>query len=123
MIFLQFRVWLGFMISMLFHFIFGWAWSIVGAITIGLIQIKHAWIAGGIATGLSWAVFVIHAFVVAPEPTQRLMTIMGGLFGGIPDVLIPFITVLVGALLGASGGALGASLHPLATLLFRRSKV
>jgi len=122
MIFLQFRVWVGFAMSMLFHFIFGWAWSIVGGVTVGLIQIKHAWLAGGIGTGLSWASFVIHAFIVAPDPTQRLMTIMGGLFGGIPDVLIPLITVFVGVLLGAAGGALGAALHPLITLIFQRSK-
>ena len=121
-IFIQLRVWVGFAISMLFHLIFGWAWSMVGGMTVGLIQVKHAWLAGGIANGMSWASFVAHAFIVAPEPTQRLMTIMGALFGGIPDALIPLITIIVGVLLGAAGGALGAALHPLITLIFQRSK-
>jgi len=119
MIFLQFRVWLGFAIAMLFHLLFGWAWSIAGGIVIGLFRAERAWIAGGIATGFSWAAFVIHAFVVAPEPTERLMNILGALFGGIPSQLIPAVTILVGVLLGASGGAFGASIRSIVAKLGR----
>ncbi len=120
MIFLQFRTWLGFMITMLFHVLLGWAWSIAGGIAVGLFRAERAWIVGGIATGLSWAAFVIHAFVVAPEPTQRLMEIIGALFGGISGILVPFVTIMVGILIGASGGALGASIRPFAIKLLRR---
>ncbi|MCY4232725.1 MAG: hypothetical protein OXE59_03135 [Bacteroidetes bacterium] len=119
MIFFQFRLWLGFIVAMLLHLILGWAWSIGGGIAVGLYRAEHAWIVGGIATGLSWAAFVIHAFIVAPEPTQRLMDIMGALFGGIPSGLVPVATILVGIIVGSSGGAFGAAFRPLIMRLFQ----
>ena len=107
------RLLLGTVTALSFHLMFGWAWSVAGGIVAGVLGRKRGWFAGGIAVGLSWALFVVHAFIVASAPTQRLLDIIGGLFGGIPSMLVPVITVLPGLLLGIAGGALGSSVHPL----------
>lgn len=106
------RILIGLGIAIILHLFLGWAWSIGGGIAAGLYCRRRAWLAGGIAVGLGWALFVAHAFIVAPEPTIRLLTIMGAMFGGLPAALIPVVTVLVGGLLGVAGGALGASMSP-----------
>jgi hypothetical protein len=107
------RLLLGTVTTLAFHLMFGWAWSVVGGIVAGVIGRKKGWVAGGIAVGLSWGLVVVHAFIVASAPTQRLLDIIGGLFGGIPSMLVPVITVLPGVLLGIAGGALGSAIHPL----------
>ncbi len=106
------RILIGLGIAIILHLVLGWVWSIGGGIAAGLYCRRRAWLAGGIAVGLGWTLFVVHAFMVAPEPTMRLMAIMGAMFGGLPGALIPVITVLVGGLLGIAGGALGASMNP-----------
>ncbi len=106
------RILAGFGIALTLHLLLGWAWSIGGGIALGGYCRCRAWLAGGIAVGLSWALLVAHAFLVAPEPTLRLITIMGAMFGDIPGIFIPVITVLIGALLGIAGGLLGASVNP-----------
>ena len=106
------RILAGFGIALTLHLLFGWAWSIGGGIALGGYCRCRAWLAGGIAVGLSWALLVAHAFLVAPEPTLRLITIMGAMFGDIPGIFIPVITVLIGVLLGIAGGLLGASMNP-----------
>ena len=106
------RLLLGTVTALAFHLMFGWAWSVGGGIVAGVLGRNRGWLAGGIAVGLSWGLFVAHAFIVAPEPTIRLMVIMGAMFGGLPSAFIPVITVLVGGLLGIAGGMLGASLNP-----------
>ncbi len=107
------RLLLGTVTALAFHLMFGWAWSVAGGVVAGVIGCKRGWLAGGIAVGLSWCLFVVHAFIVASAPTLRLLDIIGGLFGGIPSILIPVISVLPGVLLGIAGGALGSSIHPL----------
>ena len=106
------RLLLGTVTALAFHLMFGWAWSVAGGIVAGVLGRKRGWLAGGIAVGLSWGVFLVHAFIVASAPTQRLLDIIGGLFGGIPSILVPVITVLPGVLLGIAGGALGSSTNP-----------
>jgi len=106
------RLLLGTVTALAFHLIFGWAWSVGGGIVAGVLGRKRGWLAGGIAVGLSWGLFLAHAFIVAASPTQRLLDIIGGLFGGIPSLLVPAITVLPGVLLGIAGGALGSSINP-----------
>lgn len=106
------RILIGLGIAIILHLLLGWAWSIGGGIAAGLYCQRRAWLAGGIAVGLSWALFVAHAFIVAPEPAIRLVAIMGAMFGGLPGALIPVATVLVGGLLGVVGGTLGASMNP-----------
>ena len=107
------RLLLGTVTALAFHLMFGWAWSVAGGIVAGVLGRKRGWLAGGVAVGLSWGVFLVHAFIVASAPTQRLLDIIGGLFGGIPSILVPVITVLPGVLLGIAGGALGSSTNPL----------
>ena len=106
------RILIGLGIAIILHLVLGWVWSIGGGIAAGLYCRRRAWLAGGIAVGLGWALFVAHAFIVAPEPTIRLLAIMGAMFGGLPGALIPVVTILVGGLLGIAGGALGASMNP-----------
>ena len=72
------RLLLGTVTAFAFHLIFGWAWSIGGGIVAGVLGRKRGWLAGGIAVGLSWGLFLAHAFIVAAAPTQRLLDIIGG---------------------------------------------
>jgi len=99
------------------HLVLGWAWTIGGGIAVGLYHTRRAWLAGGICVGVSWSIFVAHAFIIAPEPTMRLMAVMGGIFGDLPSSLIPVLTVFLGILLGIAGGAVGASLKSVLTSL------
>ncbi len=116
------RILIGLGVAFLLHLFFGWVWSIGGGIAAGIYCPGRAWLAGGIAVALSWALFVAHAFMVAPEPTSRLMVIMGAMFGDIPGVLVPVLTVFVGGLLGVAGGGLGASMHPAAAFTWNQLK-
>ncbi len=104
------RILIGFGVAVVLHLLLGWAWTMGGGIVAGLYRAHRAWIAGGIAVGLGWAVFVLHALAVAPEPSLRLFNIMGALFGNIPSAFVPVGTVLVGILLGMAGGGLGGSI-------------
>lgn len=115
------RLLLGTVTALAFHLMFGWPWSIAGGIIAGILGSRRGWLVGGIAVGLSWGLSVAHAFIVASAPTQRLLHIIGGLFGSIPSVLIPVITVLIGVLLGIAGGALGSSARPLVAPPFVKS--
>ncbi|MXX96303.1 MAG: hypothetical protein F4065_01280 [Rhodothermaceae bacterium] len=114
------RILIGLGTAIILHLILGWAWSIGGGIAAGMYCRRRAWLAGGIAVGLGWALFVAHTFIVAPEPTIRLLAIMGAMFGGLPGALIPVVTVFVGGLLGVVGGALGASMNPVLTPLWNQ---
>lgn len=98
---------------MALHLLLGWAWSMGGGIIVGLYNPRRAWLWGGISVGLDWALFVLHAFIVAAEPTWRLTDILGAMFGNIPGALIPFMTVFVGILIGIAGGSLGSSIQPI----------
>ncbi len=106
------RLLVGTVTALAFHLMFGWAWSVAGGIVAGILGRRRGWLVGGIAVGLAWGLFLAHAFIVASAPTQRLLNIIGGLFGGIPSILVPVITVLPGVLLGIAGGALGSSISP-----------
>ncbi|MCY3594461.1 MAG: hypothetical protein OXI05_08455 [Bacteroidota bacterium] len=114
------RILIGLGTAIILHLILGWAWSIGGGIAAGMYCRRRAWLAGGIAVGLGWTLFVAHAFIVAPEPTLRLLAIMGAMFGGLPGALIPVVTVFVGGLLGVAGGTLGASMNPVLTPLWNQ---
>ncbi|MCY3487248.1 MAG: hypothetical protein OXH34_02305 [Bacteroidetes bacterium] len=116
------RILIGLGTAIVLHLFLGWAWSIGGGIAAGMYCRRRAWLAGGVAVGLGWALFVAHAFIVAPEPTIRLLAIMGAMFGGLPGALIPVVTVLVGGLLGIAGGALGASMNPALAPLWNQLK-
>ena len=114
------RILTGFMVSIALHLLLGWAWTIGGGIAVGLYRVDRAWLMGGISVGFGWAVFVAHAFLVSPEPTMRLLGIMGAIFGDVPGIFILIGTILVGILLGIAGGALGASMNPILTPLLHR---
>lgn len=114
------RILIGLGTAIILHLILGWTWSIGGGIAAGLYCRRRAWLAGGLAVGLGWSLFVAHAFIVTPDPTIRLFVIMGAMFGDIPAALIPVLTVFVGGLLGAAGGALGASMNPVFALLWNQ---
>ncbi len=114
------RVLVGFVAAIVLHLLLGWVWSIGGGVAVGLFMPKRAWLFGGISVAMGWTLFVVHSFIVAPEPTGRLMVILGDMFGEIPSVLIPALTILIGALLGISGGVLGTLLHPAMTPLVGR---
>ncbi len=116
------RVLVGFAVAIVLHLLLGWVWSIGGGVAVGFYTPRRAWLVGGISVAMGWALFVVHAFIVAPEPTSRLMVILGAMFGEIPAVFIPAITVLIGGLLGIAGGVLGTLLHPAIAPLVGRWK-
>lgn len=117
------RTVVGLGIAMILHLLLGWAWSIGGGIAVGLYCRSRAWLAGGTAVGLCWTLFIVHAFIVAPAPTIRLMAIMGAMFGNLPGALIPVFTVLAGVFLGVAGGLLGASVNPVLTPVWNKLRV
>lgn len=70
--------------------------------------VDRGWLVGGGAGLLSWSGWVVYTFVVAPAPTRELLRILGTLFGNIPGAAVVGATVLLGAVLGATGGWIGS---------------
>jgi hypothetical protein len=102
------------------HLTLGWAWTLGAAIAGGAWAGRGGWRVGLFALLLEWGALVAYNFVVAPGPTSRMAATMGRLFGNIPGFLVVASTLLIGAVLGALGGAVGTRLRLLIDRNFNR---
>lgn len=93
-----------------FHVFAGWEWSLLGAILAGFWVIKKGWLSGLLTLSLSWGLLIVLNLVVATQATQKYFEFAGSILGGLPSVVLPLATILVGGLLGALGGFVGSSL-------------
>lgn len=98
-------------VSVLFHLLLGWQWTIVAGVFGGLLSDRRGWLLGGLGVGLSWLGLVIYNFAMALEPMQRMIDTMGGILGGLPGFVIVALTILIGLLLGLVGGGIGTQVR------------
>ena len=100
-------------LALLVHLTLGWIWTIMAGVGMGLWVGKRGWLLGGLAVGLSWGGLIAYSVWVDPAAAQRMFDVVGGIFGGLPGLAVPVATLLIGVLLGISGGLVGTSLRSL----------
>ena len=98
-------------IAFLLHWMLGWAWSALAGVAMGVWVGRRGWLLGGLAVGLSWAILIVYTFIANPEATARMTDILGSIFGGLPGLAVPATSLLMGILLGVSGGLFGTGLR------------
>lgn len=97
------------------HLLLGWEWTVCAGIVAGALIPRHGWFVGAAGTALGWASVLVYSFVVAPASTRVYLDTLSGFAGNIPGFAFVALTVVLGALLGGLGGAigmLGRSLSP-----------
>jgi hypothetical protein len=99
--------------SILVHGAFGWAWTIAPAIVFGVWIGRGAWYCGMAGVALGWLVLTLASLLAAPGASLRMLSAVGGVFGGMPGVVIFILTILIGAILGLLGGVIGSSIGSL----------
>lgn len=110
------------LVALAAHILLGWQWSIVGGIAAGVAVRRLGPVVGMAAVGVSWLTLVLYNFATAPAETARFVQIAGELFGNMPTSMFVVMTILLGAVLGLLGGAIGSMLRRLSeTLVTRRS--
>lgn len=107
------RLLLGVGLAFLLHWLLGWVWTVLAGIVMGIWYERRGWLVGGIAVGVSWGALITFTFAADLAATRRMIDIMGSIFGGLPGFIVPVATLLMGVLLGASGGLFGAGLRNL----------
>ena len=97
------------------HFLVGWEWTVLAGVVAGVWSSSslRAGVIGAGGVALGWAVFVVYTAAVAPASFRILLDTMGSLSGNIPGEALVGMTVLLGGVLGALGGGIGAMLRPL----------
>jgi len=97
-------------LSLFFHILFGWMWVVLAAIGGGWMYHERGWAVGGIGVSLSWILLVGYNYLVAPFQVSEMTRVMASLFGGLPSLSIPLLTVIIGIIIGTVGGALGSAM-------------
>ena len=107
----DFRLAAGVPAVLVVHLVFGWAWTILAAVGVGYWHGRRGWLAGAICVGVSFVLLILYNFVVAPGPTVRMGTVMGGILQNVPAWAVFALTGLIGVLIGTAGGGLGSGLR------------
>jgi hypothetical protein len=111
---------IGFLVALSVHLLFGWPFSLAGGAATGSLVGGRAWLWGGLAVSLAWAVLVGYNFLAAPAATGEMVRVMAEILGNMPRALFVVLSLLIGALLGALGGQIGFAVARLTRPPFRR---
>jgi hypothetical protein len=95
------------------HVLLGWRWDLLGGIAAGWLWIRGGWWRGAVIVGLVWLGLVVYSILVAEGPALELHHILAGMAGDIPTWSIPVVVVVIGLLIGATGGLIGSRLRGL----------
>lgn len=93
------------------HLALGWPASALGGIVVGLMQGAWAVWAGGAVVAVAWLGLIGYNLVRAPSAVGRMLSTVGGIFGGLPAWTTALATVAVGFALGAVGAWVGLSIR------------
>ena len=99
-------------IALVLHLVFGWQYAVIGAIIAGALLKERPVLAGMITLISCWGGLVVYSFSVASEETMRMVVIMSAIIGDLPPFATVALTVGIAAILGATGGWLGAAVSP-----------
>lgn len=97
-------------VSLALHLTLGWAWTLLAGVAGGVWAGRRGGVVGGAGVGLGWLLLVIYNFAVAAPAVRAMTATMGGILGNLPAWAVVALTLLVGVMLGATGGVLGARL-------------
>lgn len=103
----------GFATSVAFHAALGWPFTVVGGGIGGYIARRYGWASGLLAGGLSWAALALWSRSVDSRAVDEMLRVVGQLLGGGAPWMVLILTAAIGALLGASGGWVGANVRNL----------
>ncbi len=96
-------------LSTLFHVIFGWMWSVLGAITGGWMAGRRGWMIGGAGLLISWTALIFISIIQAPPQVAEMARVVAALMGELPPITTYLVTVLMGCILGILGGFVGST--------------
>lgn len=102
------RLLIGVSVALAAHLIFGWAYSIAGAVLAGSLSKGHPVHAGMWTLVITWGGLVIFNLIVATSETMAMFDVIAQLIGGLPAVMTVSLTMGIGAVLGALGGWIGS---------------
>lgn len=97
--------------AFLLHFVLGWAWTFAAGVGAGVWQGRGGWHLGALAVGIDWAVWVIYSYTVDARAVHLMTETMGGVLGNMPFFAVVVLTLLIAAVLGGLGGAVGTRLR------------
>jgi hypothetical protein len=91
------------------HLALGWEWTVLAGVVGGMAsRPTWGWLVGAGGTALGWAALVVYSAWIAPASFRVLLDTIASLAGNIPGEALVGMTVFLGGLLGALGGAIGA---------------
>ncbi|PSQ98838.1 MAG: hypothetical protein BRD48_05940 [Bacteroidetes bacterium QS_9_68_14] len=96
-----------FLLALAVHLTLGWAWTLAAGIAGGAWARQRGWLVGLVGVAAAWAALVAYNFAAAPNATTRMARTVGALLGNLPGWATVLATVLMGALLGTTGGFIG----------------
>lgn len=99
---------LTFALALVLHLLLGWAWTLAAGIAGGFRAVRQGWLVGALGVGLDWLAFLLYNYLVAQAATSELVRVLGDVLGGLPGVAVLGLTLLIGLVLGALGGFIGA---------------
>ena len=95
-------------LSIVLHLTLGWAWTAGAGMVAGFWVMRRGALVGALAVGMGWAALVAWNFAAAPQQVAEMSRVVGSLMGGLPPIAATLATIVLGMLLGGSGGAVGA---------------
>ncbi len=105
-------------LALALHLLLGWAWTLAGGVAAGLWIGRGGWLLGGVSVGFEWLMLVLYNYAVDARAVHLMTESVGSILGNMPFFIIVALTLLIGVLLGALGGAAGTQLRR----LFRNHK-
>lgn len=100
-------------LSVVIHVSLGWEATVLAGLVGGFWATRHGWFVGALGTAVAWAGLVVYSAAVSAPAFRVLLDTIGALAGNIPGKALVGLTVFLGAVLGALGGAVGTVLRPL----------
>jgi len=97
-------------LSTALHLIFGWMWSVLGAIAGGWMTGRRGWLVGGAGLVISWASLIIVSIIQAPPQVSEMARVIATLVGGLPPFTTYIITLIMACILGILGGFMGTAI-------------
>lgn len=91
------------------HLVFGWPFTVVGAALGGFLAGRYGWLSGLLAGVLSWTALALWSLSVDSRAIGEMWRVVGLILGGGDPWVVFVVTISLGALLGASGGWVGAN--------------
>ena len=97
-------------LALALHLSLGWAWTLLAAVAGGAWAARRGWLVGALGLALDSLALIGYSYYVAPEATAEMAHVMGLLLGNMPAFAFVGLSLLIGVILGALGGAIGAQL-------------